>query len=69
MLMVGIRSVEHFITIFTSIGDQVCQMLGLHMVLECCQSVAIFDQPTDFALVYPSPRFFYVLPDQISDVL
>jgi hypothetical protein len=38
MLMVGIRSVEHCITVFTSIGDQVCQMLGLHMVLESCKT-------------------------------
>ena len=51
MLMVGIRSVEHFITIFTSIGDQVCQMLGLHMVLESCKTTASLSEPTLSALV------------------
>jgi len=49
--MVGIRSVEHFVTVFTSIGDQVCQMLGLHMVLESCETTAGLGEPTLSALV------------------
>ena len=51
MLMVGIRSVEHFNAIFTSIGDQVCQMFGLHMVLESCETTASLGKPTLSALV------------------
>ena len=51
MLMVGIRSVEHFITIFTSIGDQVCQMLGLHMILESCKTTDSLGEPTLSALI------------------
>ena len=51
VLMVGIRSVEHFVTVFTSIGHQVCQMLGLHMVLESCETTAGLGEPTLSALV------------------
>ena len=66
MLIVGISCGEDLGAVWTGVGGQVGQVLGLHVVLECGEAAAGLDDAALCALILTRPELDNPLPDQAA---